>query len=77
MTTRLGPFPRIIDQSRRQMKDVELTAQLLLLVEAGQPRGYSQDELDAAFALASARLGALRVEDVRAVRARPIVAATQ
>lgn len=50
METSLGTFPRIIDQSRRQMKDVELTSQLLLTVESGRPRGYSQDELDAAFA---------------------------
>ncbi len=42
-------FPRIVAQSRRQMKDVQLVAELLLLIERG-PRGYSQDELDAAFA---------------------------
>jgi len=41
-------FPRFDPQSRRQMKDVEFTAQLLLLLEQG-PRGYSQDDLDAAF----------------------------
>lgn len=41
-------FPRFDPQSRRQMKDVELTAQLLLLLEEG-PRGYSQEELDKAF----------------------------
>ena len=42
-------FPRIVPQSRRQMKDVQLVAELLLMIEKG-PRGYSQDELDAAFA---------------------------
>lgn len=42
-------FPRIVQQSRRQMKDVQLVAELLLLAEKG-PRSYSQDELDAAFA---------------------------
>lgn len=41
-------FPRIAAQSRRQMKDVELTALLLLLLEEG-PRGYSQSDLDKAF----------------------------
>lgn len=41
-------FPRIASQSRRQMKDVELTALLLLLIEEG-PRGYSQADLDRAF----------------------------
>jgi hypothetical protein len=49
MTAQLpANFPRIAAQSRRQMKDVELTAQLLLLLEEG-PRGYSQDDLDKAF----------------------------
>jgi hypothetical protein len=42
-------FPHILGQSRRQMKDVELVAQLLLLLEDG-PRGYSTQELDEAFA---------------------------
>lgn len=41
-------FPRIIAQSRKQMKDVEFTAQLLLLLEEG-PKGFSQSELDDAF----------------------------
>lgn len=41
-------FPRFDPQSRRQMKDVEFTAQLLLLLELG-PKGYSQDDLDTAF----------------------------
>ena len=52
-------FPRIENQSRKQMKDVELVANLLLLLEGfvvgdakedlGEVRGYSQDELDEAF----------------------------
>ena len=41
-------FPRLEAQSRKQMKDVELVANLLLALEEGI-RGYSQDELDAAF----------------------------
>jgi Protein of unknown function DUF262 len=41
-------FPRIAPASRRQMKDIELTAQLLLLVESG-PSSFSQDELDQAY----------------------------
>jgi hypothetical protein len=41
-------FPRIESQSRKQMKDVELVANLLLYFEDGV-RGYSQDELDQAF----------------------------
>lgn len=41
-------FPRIEDQSRKQMKDVELVASLLLYFRDGI-RGYSQDELDQAF----------------------------
>ncbi|MFH0821937.1 MAG: DUF262 domain-containing protein [Pseudomonadota bacterium] len=43
-------FPNIASQSRRQMKEVELVAQLLLLIEEG-PRGYTQIELDEAFAV--------------------------
>jgi hypothetical protein len=42
-------FPRIAEPSRRQMKDVELAAQLLLLVENG-PESFSQDDLDTAYA---------------------------
>jgi hypothetical protein len=42
-------FPRIAPQSRRQMKDVELVALLALLIEDG-PAGYSQADLDEAFA---------------------------
>lgn len=41
-------FPRIEGQSRKQMKDVEMVANLLLALETGI-RGYSQDELDEAF----------------------------
>ncbi|MCP4124415.1 MAG: DUF262 domain-containing protein, partial [Bacteroidetes bacterium] len=41
-------FPRIADKSRRQMKDVELIAQLLLMIEEGA-KGYSSEELDKAF----------------------------
>jgi hypothetical protein len=40
--------PRIARTSRRQMKDIELTAQLLLLAESG-PQSFSQDELDQAY----------------------------
>lgn len=40
--------PRITSQARKQMKDVEFIAQLLLLIEEG-PKGYSQEELDIAF----------------------------
>ena len=49
MTSQLpNEFPRIARQSRRQMKDVELVALLVLLLEEG-PRSYSQAELDEAF----------------------------
>jgi hypothetical protein len=41
-------FPRFESQSRKQMKDVELVAGLLLLIEEGIG-GYSQDDLDKAF----------------------------
>lgn len=41
-------MPRIAQQSRKQMKDVELFAQILLMIEEG-PRGYNSDELDIAF----------------------------
>jgi hypothetical protein len=41
-------FPRIVSQSRRQMKDVEFVATLMLLLESGA-RSHSQDELDEAF----------------------------
>lgn len=42
-------FPRIQEQSRKQMKDVELAGLLLLLIEEG-PNSYSQTALDDAFA---------------------------
>lgn len=42
--------PNISAQSRRQMKDDEYVAQLLLLLEEG-PKKDSQDDLDEAFAL--------------------------
>ena len=41
-------MPRIAQQSRKQMKDVELFAQILLMIEEG-PKGYNSDELDIAF----------------------------
>jgi hypothetical protein len=41
-------FPMLATQSRRQMKDLELVGNLLLLIEEG-PRSYSQDQLDAAY----------------------------
>ncbi|MET8278665.1 DUF262 domain-containing protein [Micromonospora sp. NPDC005174] len=41
-------FPRIAASSRRQMKDVELVVQLLLLTERGI-ESYSQNDLDAAY----------------------------
>jgi hypothetical protein len=41
-------FPRFDSQSRKQMKDIELVASLLLLIEEGVS-GYSQDGLDKAF----------------------------
>jgi hypothetical protein len=41
-------FPRIAPNSRRQMKDVELVAQLLLLTEKGI-ESYSQNDLDTAY----------------------------
>ncbi len=44
----LPDFPRIAPTSRKQMRDVEFVAQLLLLVEEG-PKGYSIDDLDTAF----------------------------
>ena len=42
-------FPRIVETSRRQMKDVEFTAQLILLVERG-PSASSQDVIDEVYA---------------------------
>jgi len=40
--------PRFANQSKKQMKDVEFVALLLLLLEEGA-KGYSQDALDEAF----------------------------
>jgi hypothetical protein len=49
MQDRLGKqFPRIAEASRRQMKDVEIVATLLLFLENG-PKGYSILGMDAAF----------------------------
>lgn len=42
-------FPRIVEASRRQMKDVEFAANLALLVERG-PESTSQDDLDRIYA---------------------------
>lgn len=42
-------FPRIVQTSRKQMKDVELVSLLLLLTEEGV-KSYSQDDLDKAYA---------------------------
>lgn len=41
-------FPRIATTSRKQMKDVELVAHILLCIEEN-PASYSQDDLDKAF----------------------------
>ncbi|MEZ4221373.1 MAG: DUF262 domain-containing protein [Polyangiaceae bacterium] len=48
LSMELPDFPRIVAQSKRQMKDVQLVADLLLMIERA-PRGYSQSELDEAF----------------------------
>lgn len=42
-------FPRIVEASRRQMKDVEFVTQLVLLTERG-PSSSSQDDLDQIYA---------------------------
>lgn len=42
------PFPRITERTRRQMKDVEITATLLLFLEVGHKR-LSVDDMDTAF----------------------------
>ncbi len=44
----LAGIPHIAKTSLRQMKDVELVAQLILLVENG-PQSFSQDDLDEAY----------------------------
>lgn len=50
MDSTLGKnFPRIVQASRKQMKDVEFVSYLLLLTEEGV-KGYSQDDLDKAYA---------------------------
>jgi hypothetical protein len=41
-------FPVLATQSKRQMKDLEMVGNLLLLFEEG-PRSYPQDQLDAAY----------------------------
>jgi hypothetical protein len=57
-------FPRIATQSRKQMKDVELIAQILLMIEEG-PRGYTSDELDIAFVFRDSEWSEIgRVKDV-------------
>ena len=48
LAAQLPDVPRIASQQRNQMKDVELTAQLLLYLEEGT-KSHSQDELDIAF----------------------------
>lgn len=51
MTAKLTEaFPNIAAPSRRQMKDVELVAHLLLLLERGA-RGYSTSDLDSEFSV--------------------------
>ena len=41
-------FPNITSRSKKQMKDVEFVAHILLLLESG-PKGYSTAQLDQAF----------------------------
>jgi hypothetical protein len=49
MSDMLGKnFPRLADQSRKQMKDVELVASIFLLLELGA-QSFSQTDLDRAF----------------------------
>lgn len=49
MTSKLPTgVPHFATMSRRQMKDVELVAQLLLLIENG-PQAFSQDDLEQAY----------------------------
>ncbi|MCO7222708.1 DUF262 domain-containing protein [Pleionea sp. CnH1-48] len=43
-----GGFPKISSQSKKQMKDVEFVAHLLLLLDIG-PKGHSTQSLDQAF----------------------------
>lgn len=51
MTALIGTpsFPRIVESSRRQMKDIEFVVTLALLIENG-PESTSQDDLDAVYA---------------------------
>lgn len=42
-------FPNIASASRRQMRDVEFAAQLLLYAEMGEPQSFSQEQLDVAY----------------------------
>lgn len=42
-------FPRIVETSRRQMKDIEFVTQLILLTERG-PSSTSQDDIDQIYA---------------------------
>jgi hypothetical protein len=48
METKSPDVPRIVSTSRKQMKDTEFVAELLLLEEEG-PRGHSINDLDKAF----------------------------
>jgi hypothetical protein len=69
MQDQLGKqFPRIAEQSRRQMKDVEVVATLLLFLEEG-PKGYSILGMDAAFSSRDEQWehGAEFVEEFQAV----------
>ena len=50
-------FPRVEGQAKKQMKEVELVAGLLLAIESGI-RAYSQDELDEAFSERETEWGA-------------------
>ncbi len=63
-------FPNITPRSKKQMKDVELMAQLLLLIEEG-PKSYSQDDLDSAF---SARDTAWEMKDEASRRLQSVIA---
>jgi len=46
---RVPNFPRIVESSRRQMKDIEFVVTLALLMERG-PESTSQDDLDSIYA---------------------------
>lgn len=66
MSTVLPPqFPRITETSRKQMKDVEFVASLMLLLDEERPRSYSVAEMDAAFGERDENWdGQRRVEDL-------------